>query len=69
MYGEEKEKYSSPNLPNTPKGVVLSTLLSRASRSNPGRMAKAEGVGSFRQLRVSPVFIDFPPISPKTAPV
>ena len=25
MYGEEKEKYSSSNLPNTPKGVVLLT--------------------------------------------
>ena len=69
MYGEEKEKYISPHLLNTPKGVVLSTLLSRASRSDPGRMAKAEGVGSFRQLRVSPVFTDSPPISAKTAPV
>ena len=40
MYGEEK--YSAPNLPNTPKGVVLRTLLSHASRSDPGRMAKGE---------------------------
>ena len=46
MYGEEKEKYSSPNLPNTPKGVVLRTLLSRASRSDPGRIAKGEGFSS-----------------------
>lgn len=30
MYGEEKEKYISPHLLNTPKGVVLRTLLSRA---------------------------------------
>ena len=43
MYGEEKEKYNSPNLPNTPKGVVLLTTLSHASRSDPGRMAKGEG--------------------------
>ena len=42
MYGEEKEKYISPHLSNTPKGVVLSTLLSRASRSDPGHMAKGE---------------------------
>ena len=46
MYGEEKEKYTSPNLPNTPKGVVLRTLLSRASRSDPGRMAKGESFSS-----------------------
>ena len=46
MYGEEKEKYNSPNLPNTPKGVVLRTLLSRASRSDPGRIAKGEGFSS-----------------------
>ena len=46
MHGEEKEKYSSPNLPNTPKGVVLRTLLSRASRSNSGRMAKGKSFSS-----------------------
>ena len=46
MYGEEKEKYISPHLLNTPKGVVLRTLLSRASRSDPGRMAKGESFSS-----------------------
>ena len=46
MYGEEKEKYSSPNLPNTPKGVVLRTLLSRASRSDPGHMVKGKRFSS-----------------------
>ena len=46
MYGEEKEKYSSPHLSNTPQGVVLSTLLSRASRSNSGRMAKGKSFSS-----------------------
>ena len=46
MYGEEKENTPLLILLNTPKGVVLRTLLSRASRSDPGRMAKGESFSS-----------------------